>query len=101
MNRASRALAEAFTTDHSVTYRAIAEKSNVPRSTLHRCKHGGMPKETKAQRQEYLIIEEGKTLVSFLLLMSSLGKPIRKIHTYAGLQHRTPAIQDYKLCHAL
>ncbi|KAA8623483.1 HTH ASNC domain containing protein [Pyrenophora tritici-repentis] len=48
MDRASQALVEAFTADERRSYRAVAEKSNVPRSTLHRRKHGGMSKETKA-----------------------------------------------------
>jgi hypothetical protein len=77
MDRASQALAEAFTVDERRSYRAVAETSNVPRSTLHRRKHGGMSKETKAQRQQYLTPEEEKALVAFLLLMSSLGQPVR------------------------
>jgi hypothetical protein len=31
----------------------------------------------KAERQQYLTIEEEKALVSFLVLMSSFGQPIR------------------------
>ncbi|KAF5852433.1 hypothetical protein GGP41_007835 [Bipolaris sorokiniana] len=77
MDRASQALAEAFSADQPRTYRAVAEKSNVPRSTLHRRKHGGASKETKAQRQQYLAVEEEKALVLFLLLMSSFGQPVR------------------------
>ena len=77
MDRASQALAAAFSADQPGTYRSVAEKSNVPRSTLHRRKHGGTSKEVKAQRQQYLTVEEERALVSFLLLMSSLGQPVR------------------------
>ena len=77
MDPASQALAEAFSSNQRETYRTIAEKSNVPRSTLHRRKHGGTSKETKAQRQQYLTVEEEKALVLFLLLTSSFGQPVR------------------------
>jgi hypothetical protein len=77
MDRASQALAAAFSADQPGTYRSVAEKCNVPRSTLHRRKHGGTSKEVKAQRQQYLTVEEERALVSFLLLMSSLGQPVR------------------------
>lgn len=55
----------------------MAEKSNVPRSTLHRRKHRGTSKEAKARRQQYLTVEEEKALALFLLLMSSFGQPVR------------------------
>ncbi|KAF2798826.1 hypothetical protein K505DRAFT_232451 [Melanomma pulvis-pyrius CBS 109.77] len=77
MDRASQALAEALFTDGPRSYRAVAEKSNVPRSTLHRRKHGGVSKETKAQLQQYLTLEEEKVLVTFLLPMASFGQPVQ------------------------
>lgn len=77
MDPASQALAEAFSSDQRETYRTMAEKSNVPRSTLHRRRHGGTSKEAKAQRQQYLTVEEEKALALFLLLMSSFGQPVR------------------------
>jgi hypothetical protein len=41
MDLASQALTEALATDGSTSYRALADKKNVPRSTLHRRKHEG------------------------------------------------------------
>jgi hypothetical protein len=77
MDSASQALAEALATDGSVSYRAPADRKNAPRSTLHRRKHGGASKETKAQLQQYLTPEEEKAMVKLLLLMFSLGHPVR------------------------
>jgi hypothetical protein len=77
MDPASKALAEALATDEPMSYRALADRKNVPRSTLHRRKQGGASKETKAQLQQYLTPDEEKAMVKFLLLMSSLGHPVR------------------------
>ncbi|KAH8696878.1 hypothetical protein GQ44DRAFT_779466 [Phaeosphaeriaceae sp. PMI808] len=52
-------------------------RMSLARSTLHRRKHGGASKEAKAQLQQYLIPEEEKAMVKFLLLMSGLGHPVR------------------------
>jgi hypothetical protein len=51
MDQASQALAEVCSAGESAPYRAISEKSSVPRSTLHRRKHGGASIELKAQGQ--------------------------------------------------
>jgi hypothetical protein len=77
MDQASQALAEVLSAGESAPYRAISEKSSVPRSTLHRRKHGGASIELKAQGQQYLTPDEEKAMVKFLLLMSSFGHPIR------------------------
>lgn len=100
-NRASQALAEAFSSDQHKTYSTIAEESNVPHSTLYRHKHEGTSQETKFQRQQYLTIEEDKALVLILLLRSSFGQPVRikDITTYASLQHRTPAVHKDQAPH--
>lgn len=50
---------------------------NVPRSTLHRRKHGGMSRAARGHLQQYLTVEEEKALVIFLLLMSRFGQPVR------------------------
>ncbi|KAF2818130.1 hypothetical protein CC86DRAFT_337534, partial [Ophiobolus disseminans] len=60
MDRASQALAEVFSAGESAPYRAISEKSGL-----------------KAQSQQYLTPNEEKALVKFMLLMSSLGHPVR------------------------
>jgi len=49
MDQASQALAEVFSAGESAPYRTNSEKSSVPRSTLHRRKHGGPSIELKAQ----------------------------------------------------
>jgi hypothetical protein len=77
MDPASQALAEALAVDVSISYRALADRKNVPRSTLHRRKHGGSSKESKARLQQYLTPEEEKAIVRFLLLVSNLGHPVR------------------------
>jgi hypothetical protein len=41
MDRASQALAGVISAGESAPYRAVSEKSSIPRSTLHRRKHGG------------------------------------------------------------
>jgi hypothetical protein len=77
MDRASRVLADAAYTDETRSYRAQAERGGVPHTTLHHRHRGRASKETKAQRQQYLTPEEEKAMVKFLLLMSSLGHPVR------------------------
>jgi hypothetical protein len=77
MDRASQALAEVFSAGEFALYRAISEKCSVPSSTLYRRRHGGASMEFKAQSQQYLTPDEEKALVRFLLVMSSLGHPVR------------------------
>jgi hypothetical protein len=59
------------------TYAVLSEWGNVPISTLCHRKHGRRSKEALAQSRQYLIPEEEKALVKFVLLMSSLGHPVR------------------------
>lgn len=61
----------------SRSYRALAVKSDVPRSTLHHRARGRESREIKAQRQQYLTLDEEKAVVTFLLLMSNLRQPVR------------------------
>lgn len=49
----------------------------MPISTLCHRKHGRRSKEALAQSRQYLTPEEEKALVKFVLLMSSLGHPVR------------------------
>ena len=56
---------------------AIAELTNVPLSTLHHRDRGRPSKQQSAQRRQYLTPKEEKALVNFLLLMSTLGQPVR------------------------
>ena len=77
MDRASQVLMLTLLTDGPESCRTLAEKSDVPRSTLNHRDRGRELKETKAQRQQYLTPEEEKAVVNFLLLMSNLGQPVR------------------------
>ncbi|KAF1829971.1 hypothetical protein BDW02DRAFT_610026 [Decorospora gaudefroyi] len=60
MDRASQVLAQSLL-------------NNVPRTYAARAEQG----DEKAQSQQYLTPNEEKAVVRFLLLMSSLGKPVR------------------------
>jgi hypothetical protein len=59
------------------SYRALADHSNVPRSTLHYRARERRSKEEKAQDQRYLKPYEEDVVVQFLVQMSDLGQPIR------------------------
>ncbi|MCJ1284789.1 hypothetical protein MMC26_004125 [Xylographa opegraphella] len=79
MDRASQVLAKVLCADEkSRSYRALADKSGVSHSTLQHRYRGRESKEAKAQRQQYLTPEEEKAMIKFLLLLSSLGHPVRK-----------------------
>ena len=77
MDRASQVPAQALHLDSPRSYRALAKRSGVSHTTLNHRKLGRESKETKAQRQQYLTLEEEKAIVKFLLLMSNLGQPMR------------------------
>jgi hypothetical protein len=77
MDRASQVLAQGLPPDVPTTYAALAERSDVPLSTLHHRAHGRRSKEQKAQSQQYLSPSEEKALFEFLLQMSDLGNPVR------------------------
>jgi len=75
------------------SYRALADHSGVPRSTLHYRAHGRQSIEAKGQSQQYLTPAEERALVDFLLLMSMLGMPVRIKHVpsiaFSATRHRT------------
>jgi hypothetical protein len=101
MDRASQALAEVISAGDSASYRAVSEKSSVPHSMLHRRKHGGASIELKAQSQQYLTPDKEKAIVRFLLLMSSLGHPVRikyiPLLAFSIARRRSTAIKPIKL----
>ncbi|KAF2191907.1 hypothetical protein K469DRAFT_732021 [Zopfia rhizophila CBS 207.26] len=74
---ASQVLAQRLRPHVPRTFAALAEQGNVPLSTLHHRHQGRRSKAAQAQLQQYLTPEEEKALVRFLLLMSSLGHPVR------------------------
>jgi len=69
-------LAQGLPLDVPWTYAALAERGDVPLSTLHHRDHGRL-REELAQSQQYLTPEEEKAIVKFLLLMSNLRHPVR------------------------
>ncbi|KAF2193137.1 hypothetical protein K469DRAFT_552391 [Zopfia rhizophila CBS 207.26] len=72
MDRASQVLAQGLPPDVPKTYTALAERGDVPLSTLHHRDQGRRSREELAQSQQYLTPEEEKAIVRFLLLMSNL-----------------------------
>lgn len=74
---ASQALTQSLLTELPRSYRAVADRSGVARSTLHDRAHGVRPIEEKAQSQQYLTPFEEDAVAKFLLQMSELGTPVR------------------------
>ena len=77
MDRASQVLAQSLPPDVPRTWAALSERSGVPLTTLYYRAHRRQSMPEKAQGQQYLAPEEEKALVTFLLLMSDLGQPVR------------------------
>jgi hypothetical protein len=76
IDKASRVLAQPAPPSLSESYRARADRSGVPHSTLHHRARGRRPIEEKAHSQQYLAPYEDAR-VHFLLQMSDLGQPVR------------------------
>jgi hypothetical protein len=77
MDRASQALAQGVPPGVPSSYRALADHSDVPRSTLHHRARGRRSLEEKARGQLYLRPHEEDVVVKYLLQMSNLDLPIR------------------------
>jgi hypothetical protein len=73
MDKASRVLAQSVLPGLSNSYRAFADRGEVPHTSLHHRAHGRRSIEEKAQSQQYLTPYEEHALVHFLLQMSDLG----------------------------
>jgi hypothetical protein len=99
MDPASRALADAPPNDGR-TWAARADSSGVALTTLYNRYHGRPSKEEIAQLQQYLTVEEEKALVAFMLLMSSLGQPVRVKYiptlAFSIARRRSPANRPNK-----
>lgn len=76
MNRVSQMLTQA-SLDVPRTYATLAERGDVPLSTLHHRDKGRRSIEEKAQSQQYLTSDEEKAVIKFLLLMSNLEQSVR------------------------
>ena len=92
MDRASQVLAQGFPPDVPKTWAVLSERGDVPLTTRYYCVHGRPSAREKAQRQQYLTTEEEKALITFLLLMSNLGHPVRI--KYIPSLAFTPAVYD-------
>lgn len=77
MDRASQALVRGVPSGVPESYRALADHTNVPRSTLHHRARGRRSIQEKAQSQQYLTPLEEDVVVKFLLQNSDLGQPVR------------------------
>ena len=77
MDRASQVLAQGVPPGVPRSYRALADHSNVPRSTLHHRARGRRSMEEKARSQQYLTPWEEDVLIKYLLQMSDLGQLVR------------------------
>jgi hypothetical protein len=77
IDKASRALAQPVPPSLSDSYRARADRSGVPYTTLHHRARGRRSIEEKAQSQQYLAPYEEDALVRFLIQLSDLGQPVR------------------------
>jgi hypothetical protein len=72
MDRASQVLAQGVPPGVPRSYRALADHSNVPHSTLHHRARGRPSMEEKARGQQYLKPYEEDIVVKYLLQMSDL-----------------------------
>jgi hypothetical protein len=73
MDKASLVLAQPFLPGLSNSYRARADRGEVPHTTLHHRACGCRSIDEKAQSQQYLTPYEEDALVHFLLQMPDLG----------------------------
>jgi len=100
MDKASQVLAQGPDPGVPRSYRAIADHSGVPRSTLHHRARGRRSIEAKAQSQQYLAPFEEKAVVEFILQMADLGTPIRIKYipaiAFSATRHRSEADRPVK-----
>jgi len=95
MDKASQALAHGVPTGVPRSYRAVADHSGVPCSTLYHRAHGRQSIEAKAQAQQYLVPFEEQAVVKFILQMAELGTPVRIKYipsiAFTATRHRSEA----------
>lgn len=77
MDKASQVLAQGLPEGVPNSFRALADHSDVPRTTLQHRARGRRSKEEKAQSQHYLYPWEAKALVKFLVQQDALGRSVR------------------------
>jgi len=77
MDKASQELARSVPEGLSKSFRARAERSDVPRTTLQHRARGRPSKEKKDEGQRYLYPWEENALVRFIVQQDALGRSIR------------------------
>jgi hypothetical protein len=77
MDKASQVLAQGLLEGLPKSFRALADHSDVPRTTLQHRARGQRSNEEKAQSQLYLYPWEEKALVKFLVHQDALGRSVR------------------------
>ncbi|GAB1729805.1 hypothetical protein NU195Hw_Modified_186t2 [Hortaea werneckii] len=100
MDKASQALAKGLPASVPRSYRAIADHSGVPRSTLHCRAKGQRSIEEKAQSQQHLKPFEERAMTDFILQISDLGTPVRIKYTpslaFSVARHRPESNRPLK-----
>lgn len=76
-DRASQALAEGLPNGTVKSFRALADYTDVPRTTLQHRARGRQSVQDKAQKQQCLYPWEEKALVKFIIQQDALGRPVR------------------------
>jgi hypothetical protein len=79
MDKASQALAHGVPTGIPSSYRAVADHSGVPYSTLYQRARGRQSIEAKAQGQQYLALFEEKAVVGIVLHMAELVSQLSNV----------------------
>ena len=74
---ATEALAEGLPPGMLKSFRALADHSEVPRTTLQHRARGRQSLKEKAQKQQYLYPWEEKALVKFIIQQDEIGRPVR------------------------
>ena len=78
MDKPSQVLAQGLPEGMRKSFRALADHSDIPRTTLQHRAHGRRSEEEKAQCQHYLYPWEAKALVKFSVQQDALGRSVRK-----------------------
>jgi hypothetical protein len=77
MDKASQVLAQGIPSGVRKSFHALADHSDVARTTLQHRAHGRRSIEKKAKSQHYLHSWEEKAFVKFLVQQDALGRPVR------------------------
>jgi len=100
MERARQELARVIPPRESRSFRARADRSNIPHTTLQHRARGRPPIAEKAVSQQYLSPWEEKALAEFVAHQDALGRPVRIKHlgsiAFSLARRREPAKRPSK-----